>query len=362
MNCNIFKHSTLRGSVNSADVLGICDGVQPFLLAHSLANSDIVLTWDSVGTRVNTRRARACGNQACTPEQTRLRNLIGDTNIKLSCDEFPFAAVEEGGDYYTTIPNNPSVAQKTCVPAWQNTLQGNCNSESQLLSVNPSICRADRSITEILSNLQTNVAYFERQIRGDTAENWVTWSTSNSDNTWVTSGNVFNGQALTPQRLAQYPSHVPQSYGIRDTVSVSLTYPSAPAAFTKMYVQDYTSSGSTMSWMYKRNFTFGLASPTSYNDGASWVPGTGPAESWTLADGEFPVGTDGGDVTAIACAVNTFQQHDIFSASYNGLCFNGKYLASGGGMWSKTCSPVPENEPAPLTFCSYRFRKAGELQ
>lgn len=84
--------------------------------------------------------------------------------------------------------------------------------------------------------------------------------------------------------------------------------------------------------MFRRNFTFGLASPTAGNDGAAWVPGTGPAESWTHTDGTFPIGTDGGDVNSIACAVNIFGQTDIFKAPYNGLCYNGAALAPRGGM------------------------------
>ena len=89
--------------------------------------------------------------------------------------------------------------------------------------------------------------------------------------------------------------------------------------------------------MFKRNFTFGLASPTASNDGAAWVPGTGPAESWTHQDGTFPIGTDGGDVRAIACAVNTFGQHDIFHAPVNGLCYNGEELAPRGGACCHDC-------------------------
>ncbi len=83
--------------------------------------------------------------------------------------------------------------------------------------------------------------------------------------------------------------------------------------------------------MYRRNFTFGLASPMSDSDGAAWVPGTGPAESWTLTDEQFPVGTDGQDVNSIACAVNTFGQNDIYGYVYNGLCFRGGYTPSGFG-------------------------------
>jgi hypothetical protein len=66
------------------------------------------------------------------------------------------------------------------------------------------------------------------------------------------------------------------------------------------------------SWMYKRNFTFGLAAPQNPTDGAVWVPGTGAAQSWLMQDGLFPVGTDGHDVSEIACLVNTFGQDELF--------------------------------------------------
>lgn len=85
--------------------------------------------------------------------------------------------------------------------------------------------------------------------------------------------------------------------------------------------------------MFKRNITFGLASPQNHNDGAAWVSTGGPATSWTLKDQNFPPGTDGSDLTAIACAVNIFGQHKIFGYQFNGLCFNGNSLKSGRGTY-----------------------------
>ncbi|KAK4982524.1 hypothetical protein LTR50_007699 [Elasticomyces elasticus] len=309
LNCGVFRSYEIQGAGNTANVPGICDGVRSFFTAHSIANSEMVLTWDNVKKRVNARRRDACGNQYCTTLQNQLRKTLGDPNINLSCDEYPFAAAEEGGNYLRTLPINPTVPEKTCVPAWQNTLQGNCNKS--------------------LSNLQTNVVYFERQVRSDTAENWATWSTGSADGTWLTPGNVFNGHALTPQRLAEYPNFVPQSYGVSNT--------------------DYAAANGMVSWMYKRNFTFGLASPRAYNDGDARAPGTGGAKDWTLTDGTFPVGTDGGDLTAIACAVNTFQQHDVYIASYNGLCYNGQDLGSGAGTQKQRALLVFSGKPIALT-------------
>lgn len=132
VNCNIFGNSQLRGTgagVGSVD--GICQGIQRFFTARSLASSDIVLTWDVNTKRGDQRRTQACGSQYCTAQQTLLRQTTGDKTIEISCDEFPFASTEEGGNYYQTLPVNPTSPQLTCVPAWQNTLQGNCNSKSQ---------------------------------------------------------------------------------------------------------------------------------------------------------------------------------------------------------------------------------------
>ncbi|CAF9932179.1 MAG: hypothetical protein HETSPECPRED_008288 [Heterodermia speciosa] len=62
-------------------------------------------------------------------------------------------------------------------------------------------------------------------------------------------------------------------------------------------------------------------------------PAGGPAESWTLySSQEFPVGTDGHDVQATACAVNTFGQESVYRSEYNGLCFNGGSIGSGRGF------------------------------
>jgi hypothetical protein len=92
-------------------------------------------------------------------------------------------------------------ASVTCVPAWQNTLQGNCN--------------------KILSQLQTNVAYFERAARiaannGDDSDNWVTWSLGPTDTTWTTLGTP--GSRFPYQRYVNYPNTQPLA-AVDNTVS-----------------------------------------------------------------------------------------------------------------------------------------------
>lgn len=84
--------------------------------------------------------------------------------------------------------------------------------------------------------------------------------------------------------------------------------------------------------MYRRNFTFGLAELQNPFDGNAWTPGNNPARSWTLAGtGQFPPGTDGHDLSSIACAVNIFGQDNIFRQNFNALCFNGGSINNGRG-------------------------------
>jgi hypothetical protein len=91
----------------------------------------MVLTWDNFADRVTSRRTdpASCGTSYCSGVQSLLRQATGVDGALVSCDEYPFAAVEEGGGYLTTIPLNPTQNQKTCVPDWQQRLQSNCNSK-----------------------------------------------------------------------------------------------------------------------------------------------------------------------------------------------------------------------------------------
>jgi hypothetical protein len=72
--------------------------------------------------------------------------------------------------------------------------------------------------------------------------------------------------------------------------------------------------------MFKRNFTLGLAQPSSPVDGAAW--GAQLFSSYTFTSSGSPGGTYT-DATTIACAVNIFGQTDIYQlGGYNGLCLN----------------------------------------
>ena len=132
VNCGIFADSLLSRNGQTAPVDGICSGVQRWYTAGGFSNSQVYLTWDKSEPRGNTRRAVSCpsarGLGYCSPSNTRLIAQFNDPTIETSCDEFPFASTEEGGGFYRTLATNPRNPSAVCVPAWQNTLQGNCNS------------------------------------------------------------------------------------------------------------------------------------------------------------------------------------------------------------------------------------------
>ncbi|KAL9599867.1 MAG: hypothetical protein Q9219_003561 [cf. Caloplaca sp. 3 TL-2023] len=178
--------------------------------------------------------------------------------------------------------------------------------------------------SEVLSQIQTNVGYFERRQRGDSATGWLKWNSAD----WLKDGVQLAGVAL--QRPSLYPNQIPQAFGIGDAA--------------------YAADGGQLGFVYKRNFTFGLASPQFPSDGGAWAAGVDPALSWVKAGtDEFVPGTDGGDLRAIACAVNLFGQNDIFKADFNGLCWRGTYLPSGRGF------------PTPPSFaqCKIEFATNG---
>ncbi|KAL8685510.1 MAG: hypothetical protein Q9218_007716, partial [Villophora microphyllina] len=185
----------------------------------------------------------------------------------------------------------------------------------------------------LLNEVQTNVAYFERRTRGDDKTYFRRWDDTN----WLRDQADLGEGVL--QRHAEYPNDVPQAAGIPDA--------------------DYTASGNTLGYMFKRNFTFGLATPLSHDDGGAWSSDPSfAAKSWELKDGGFPEGTDGQDVLEIACAVNTFGQDDIFdSRTFNGLCRNGEPLEpkGRGGFGDAALDNIPNS----FSSCVVEFGSGG---
>jgi hypothetical protein len=134
-NCNVFRPQVIqsRNGANSASLPGICEGIQRFFRRRGLANSALTMTWDPYKVRDDERREHSCPSNRdggfCADVQGTLRRIAGNHNIEVQCDEFPYAGVEEGGEYFSTLDNNADYTETTCIPAWQNNLQGNCHSK-----------------------------------------------------------------------------------------------------------------------------------------------------------------------------------------------------------------------------------------
>lgn len=118
---------------------GICTSIRKFLGNNGIISDKYLLTYDSYNQ--DTRRRQTCTgsrNPCAGPSgENALRKaqlgapFDGAKNL-VNCDEFPFASTEEGGYGWARsdagiFPANTHGVTRTCVPEWQNTLQGNCN-------------------------------------------------------------------------------------------------------------------------------------------------------------------------------------------------------------------------------------------
>ncbi|KZF20522.1 glycoside hydrolase family 18 protein [Xylona heveae TC161] len=285
-NCHTwFANTVITGPSGTTAVDGICQNVGNFYRARSLSTDGMVLTWDPNTARVEDRRAATCGQQACVPENINYQNEVGLGNIRggyVSCDEFPFAGSEEGGDYFGHVHETPTGAQMLCAPVWQQNLQGGCN--------------------QMLSTLSTNVAYLDDP--NTQTSNWQSWDKTNT--AWNTVQQSGFG------RTANYPNQIPQAAGIDNN--------------------RYALSNFRLGYTFKRNFTMGLATPSGPQDTSSW--GTQPisnARAYSQT-ANWP----NQDATTVACAINIFGQSDIyrFDGGYNGYCFNGQTESRQNGAFS----------------------------
>lgn len=131
-NCeSTFYDQTLTGPAGVQTFTGICNNIQGFLQNNGLGNTGYQLTWDSETTTQSRRRSSVCDG-FCTTQNTNaklatLGPASGVTNM-LNCDEFPFASSEQGGSGFLGVnPTTLTGVVRTCVPTWQNDIQGRCN-------------------------------------------------------------------------------------------------------------------------------------------------------------------------------------------------------------------------------------------
>jgi hypothetical protein len=146
-NCvGMFADSTVTGpSGATITIPGICTSIRRYLTAHGINTDQYPLHWDPIYRP--TRYNQACGKtrnpcSGANGDDQRYKATLGinippgKRPLLVSCDEFPFASSEEGGwGWQTSLkdaalhPTYPLGTTRTCVPDWQQSLQGNCNSE-----------------------------------------------------------------------------------------------------------------------------------------------------------------------------------------------------------------------------------------
>ncbi|KAI0439807.1 hypothetical protein F4803DRAFT_568057 [Xylaria telfairii] len=276
---------------------GICTSIRSFLTNNQIISDKYDLTFDSYNQKP--RRTQTCtgARNPCSGENgenARKKALLGPpfNNAKnlVNCDEFPFASVEEGGYGWNNgvYPAAPHGVTRTCVPEWQNTLQGNCNS--------------------LLNNIETNVEYFnnaDKPTGGDKEkESFQSWNS----NSWNVKKSWTKGGDTGRQRLTRYENDQPKSLSGQNADE---------------------QADRKLSWFHKRNFTLHLV--TNDGTGAATFP-NGDFSSGSLFPGDAgtPVVNTVNDAAWIMCAVSLRGQERYKwsvnkdgSTTHNGYCWDG---------------------------------------
>ncbi|KAI0197886.1 hypothetical protein F4808DRAFT_473454 [Astrocystis sublimbata] len=298
-NCALFfSDVTITGSDGQATLPGICTSIRAFLRNNQIISDTYPLTFDSFNQ--NRRRSDTCtgARNPCSGtngENTLRKNQVGmpfsGTRNLVNCDEFPFASTEEGGYGWAgnVFPAAPQGVTRTCVPEWQNTLQGNCNS--------------------LLNNIETNVEYFNDAAdptgSDPERESFQSWNS----NAWNTKGSWTAHGDSGRQRLTRYDSDQPKSLSGQNSDE---------------------QPDRSLSWFHKRNFTLHLIS------NAVGQPASFPSNDFsagTLFPGRAgtPFTTTVNDAAWILCAINLRGQERFRwgtnqdgSTQHNGYCWDGR--------------------------------------
>ncbi|OQD79993.1 hypothetical protein PENANT_c040G10948 [Penicillium antarcticum] len=157
-NCQAFSaNQVVTTDGSSQTIRGICDGIFGWFGSDGASSDGVELSWDP--NRRDKRDAYTCNiwrdtkkkktKTYCTDQKEKLNAAagLGKKVNTISCDEFPFGGVEEGGNWGAKYKPHRVPPTANCVPVWQQSLQGNCNG--------------------LLSTLYTNVAYFDRNTDSD---------------------------------------------------------------------------------------------------------------------------------------------------------------------------------------------------
>lgn len=134
---------TFQGPFGTVSMPGICSSVRRFMSYWNniqmrnyprYAPNTWTFNWDLRDQ--SKRKSQSCPGKDKNPcfidNQIKKLAAFGPSSAAdfsmTSCDEFPFASTEEGGKgLYGLNPEDPGGTTRTCVPFWQNTMQGNCN-------------------------------------------------------------------------------------------------------------------------------------------------------------------------------------------------------------------------------------------
>lgn len=167
----------------------------------------------------------------------------------VNCDEFPFASTEEGGYGWAgndrgLAPTNPVGTTRTCVPEWQNSLQGNCVCKPpQCFVLSESVFRlvtfykySYLPYLALLGNIESNVEYFNNAAMANDDPNAANWQSWDSNNAGWNRKEAFATAGKGRQRLSRYLTDQPVPLSGQDAdVSVPLpTYllPSEPPSLS----------------------------------------------------------------------------------------------------------------------------------
>ncbi|RAK98563.1 uncharacterized protein BO80DRAFT_466986 [Aspergillus ibericus CBS 121593] len=276
INCAWFSTDQVTGTKGSANIEGICQNMQTFLNWRNLdLNPGATFTYDTSEGSDDIRRSETCqdssyydllsngnkGGSYCAAPNARYKTTLGTTLDITSCDEFPPASVEEGGNWYGDVPVAPAMY---CTPRWQQNMQGNCN--------------------KLLRNLKTNVQY---AIDPNEDALWVDWTDNNK---WFVA-NDWN-------EIITYPYAIPQARGISNAE---------------------WGTGETGGWSQRRSFTYGIANPASDTDWAAWGGASG---SWTFSSAGGS-STDASKIICALNLWNQPKVYALVNDKYNAYCYSG---------------------------------------
>jgi hypothetical protein len=326
MNCaGIFADSVVTGPTGaSLTIPGICSSVRNFLTARNINTDQYPLHWDP--SNDDKRRGETCGTDdrnPCTGTtglDTRTKATLGivlpPKKYLVTCDEFPFASSQEGGWGWATnlgnaalYPANPLGVTRTCVPEWQNSAQGNCNSMFLIVPLLRAALFFARSAdvnVGLLSKINTDVEYFndpDTPNPGGPAA-WYPWA----PNAWNVEGSFQGGGNPGRQRLTEYPNARPYR------------------------INGQQQDNDRLDMYHKRNFTLFLVN--NDNTGQASFPGN-DFSSGELGKGRVRPATStvsNANAGWIICAVSLRGQARFkFTGSVNGYCWDGATFTSAGG-------------------------------